>query len=93
MIEWPPGTGLDWHHHGASYARITVVEGVLTNQFRPTEWEPNKPATEYLQTGTISVPRNTEHKIVNKDDRTAVSIHIYTPPLVMDYPEELEIEP
>lgn len=96
MIEWPPGTGLDWHHHGGSYARITVIEGILTNWFKPTEWEPEKGehrinSCEYLSTGTFSVPRNTEHKVMNKERDTAVSIHVYTPPLLMEYPDELEI--
>lgn len=96
MIEWPPGTGLDWHDHGKSYARVTVIEGILTNFFRPTEWEPDKPghqinSVEYLSTGSFTVPRNTEHKVVNNEQDTAVSIHVYTPPLKMEYPEELEI--
>lgn len=91
LIEWPPGTGLDWHDHGNSHARITVIEGILTNYFRPTEWEPDKSGSEYLRMGNFSVPRGVEHKVVNREDDTAVSIHVYSPPLIVEYPETLEI--
>lgn len=91
MIEWPPGTGLDWHDHGSSYAQVYVIEGILTNFFRPTTLEPDKPGHEYLRTGNFTVQRHAEHKVLNRENDTAVSIHVYTPPLKMDYPDELEI--
>ena len=88
LIEWPVGTGLDWHDHGRSKATIQMLEGVLV---------------EYVESGCdvfedrlfIGVNRfmgaGVRHKVVNEGDKTAVSLHTYRPPLTVEYSEDLEI--
>lgn len=88
MIEWPPGTGLDWHDHGGSHAQITVIEGILTNTTK--SYGPEL-SGEYMRGGHFHVFGKTKHKIVNRQKDIALSIHVYTPPLRVVYPVELEL--
>lgn len=89
-IEWPPGTGLDWHDHGKSDAQVYVVEGVLD------EWIKSRYSTGEVRSSfeagmSFRRKRRTKHKVVNNGPVAAVSIHIYRPPLAVEYPEALEI--
>lgn len=94
LIEWPVGTGLDWHHHGDSDAHITVLEGQLT------EWVASKDVKEpsdliassdHWEGSQWHMYHWYQHKIVNNGDVTAVSLHTYRPPLKVLYDEALEI--
>lgn len=93
LIEWPPGTGLDWHDHGKSHATIQILEGSLSEivkyddepLFEP--WENSHRAGAWMHRS----PGET-HKIWNSADRTAVSLHTYRPPLTVVYDEALELE-
>lgn len=98
-IEWPIGTGLDWHHHGDSDAQIIMLEGELVH------WVVNKDvlnpsvfANEFhrdpIPAGCQKFVYNFyQHKVVNEGAVTAVSLHVYRPPLREIYDEALEITP
>lgn len=92
LIEWPPGSGLDWHDHGDSKCRIVMLEGVLTQSIYPT-WCPDQIDTsEFYRDGLHwHVPARTKHKVENLDTVSALSLHVYSPPLTVEYPEALEI--
>lgn len=82
-ITWPPGTGLDWHHHGASEAHIFISSGTLTEWLRYSE----EPYDQKVGTWW-SVPNWQEHKVMNEGTEDVVSIHVYRPPLISDYPDQ-----
>lgn len=84
LITWPPGTGLDWHDHGASEAQIRVLHGELVEQIG------NETFT-HKSGATANRAAHTSHMVVNTSREVAVSLHTYTPPLTVEYGAELEI--
>lgn len=85
-ITWPPGSGLDWHDHGSSDAHIFMSSGTLIEYMEISAVERSQPAGSWWL-----VPRRVQHKIVNESVGSAVSIHVYRPPLNTVYSEDLEI--
>lgn len=104
LIEWPPGTGLDWHDHGDSYATIQVLEGTLTDQREnparynvdgrgtPSEEQIPSEPTRHRAGQLFGVPRRRRHKIWNNGQLTVLSLHTYFPPLTVTYEPELELD-
>lgn len=97
-ITWPPGTGLDWHTHGASRAMVVVIEGELSEWIRtapmPVEMHARGSQAVKLvhQSGTSFFREPyTAHKVVNNGRTPAKSVHTYCPPLSLKYSEDLEI--
>ena len=90
LIEWPPGTGLDWHDHDGSDATIDVLEGILSEQMRAA---PHGPTWErfWLPGKRYSMAASLSHKVLNETPLRAVTLHTYSPPLNVEYPEALEI--
>lgn len=87
LIEWPVGTGLDWHDHGRSSVKIQILEGVLREHI-----ESDSAFSHSLFAGSnYGLGPERRHKIVNEGIRTAVSLHTYRPPLTVEYSEDLEI--
>lgn len=84
-ITWPSGTGLDWHDHGMAHAEIHLLEGVLAEETDVS------PLRVHLGPKRWAVPAGISHKIVNVGMHTAISLHVYTPPLTVEYPDELEL--
>lgn len=92
LIAWPYGTGLDWHDHGTSNAEITVVAGTLTEYTSSFGLNPNDGyAHTPEEVEKWQVPFGVFHKVINHDEETAVSVHIYRPPLTVDYDADLEL--
>lgn len=90
LIEWPSGTGLDWHHHGDSNCEIIVLEGILFEEvrfkYRTEHWSRFWYAGQKYQTEADVL-----HRVTNEQMKKAVTLHMYSPPLTVEYPEALEI--
>ena len=91
LIAWGPGSGIPAHDHAASAAAIEVVHGELV------EWSRARCALDLWSVRTIEpgtravVPPNRVHRVENDAACTAVSVHVYSPPLTaMTYHEELD---
>ena len=78
VIGWPPGTFVGLHDHDDAGAAICVVDGELV-EVRPAragspEWQ--------LRAGqSVTVEPGVVHDVVNRSDRPATSVHVYSPPL------------
>jgi hypothetical protein len=79
VIGWPAGTGLGMHDHDGSSAAVRVVAGVLRERYQ----QPNGLAVRWLAAGDAHVLRSDHvHEVVNVGDVEAISVHVYSPPLV-----------
>ena len=86
VITWPSGTGLDWHGHNGSRASITILTGCLVNQ------NEGEISCAYFPADSFYVNAGVKHKIQNTDiEFSAVSFHVYCPPLHIEYDPELEL--
>lgn len=82
LISWMTEQGTELHDHGASGGAFTVVEGTLTESV----WAPGAGRTVDLvrpQGETVVFGGHYVHDVVNRFERTAVSVHAYSPPLVL----------
>ncbi len=81
LIAWGQESFLAAHDHGQSHAAVHVLRGSLT------EWYRNRPdATTWNVRsihagGSITVPPARIHEVHNPSRDTALSLHVYSPPL------------
>jgi hypothetical protein len=96
LLTWLPGQGTDLHDHGGSAGAFTVLSGSLTEDTVATGPDSSHPYGPSAATG-LSSPRITArelgegagrrfgtrhiHRITNRSDRPAISIHVYGPAL------------
>ncbi len=79
VIAWPAGTGLGMHDHDGSTAAVRIVSGVLRERYRQHAGL----AVRWLEAGDAHVlPADHVHEVVNVGDVEAISVHVYSPPLV-----------
>lgn len=79
VIAWPAGTGLAWHDHDDSSAAVRVVSGMLRERYLDGETV----RVRWLDRGSLHVlSADHRHEVVNVGDVEAVSVHVYSPPLV-----------
>lgn len=92
VITWPPGSGLKQHGHGASAVSILVSDGEL---YEETDTPDEDGETDnYLMPGLLYTRAvGVRHSVRNLSSEGAVSIHTYSPPLTLEYDEDLEIVP
>ncbi len=93
LIGWPPGTGTGWHDHGGSHGAFAAAAGELTEQSLaaqlPTEgWKTLELADGVDRRRSLLPGRGRAfgphhvHQVFNaSEDRHAVSVHAYYPPL------------
>ncbi len=93
IISWPPGTGTGWHDHGGSHGAFATADGELTEQSLaarlPTEgWKTLELADGVDRERLLSAGHGRAfgphhvHQVLNEtQDRHAVSVHAYYPPL------------
>ncbi|WP_225447275.1 cysteine dioxygenase [Streptacidiphilus sp. PB12-B1b] len=93
LIGWPPGSETGWHDHGGSSGAFVTAEGELselslgvpipTDGWRSLELEDGVDRQRSLPAGTgRAFGAHHVHQVVNpSDDRHAVSVHCYYPPL------------
>ena len=78
LLSWLPGQGTDLHDHGGSSGAFVVVSGALTEEtvaggrLRPVRLDPGH--------GRRFGARHV-HRVGNRGDRPAVSVHAYAPAL------------
>ncbi|MBF7149145.1 cysteine dioxygenase [Bacillus toyonensis] len=66
------------HDHGISLGCILIVDGTLQN----ITYENNSERIEEFSEGNIfTVKKDTVHKMYNATDSTAITFHVYSPPL------------
>ena len=79
VIAWPAGTGLAMHDHDGSSAAVRVVSGILRERYVTGDGI----AVRWLDEGSPHVlPGDHRHEVVNVGDVEAISVHVYSPPLV-----------
>ncbi|WFB11533.1 cysteine dioxygenase [Streptomyces sp. LX-29] len=93
LIAWPPGSGTGWHDHGGSHGAFATAAGELTEQSLaaqlPTEgWKTLELADGVDRERRLSGGHGRAfgphhvHQVFNESqDRHAVSVHAYHPPL------------
>src|SRR5689334_9391176 len=78
LLTWLPGQATDLHDHGGSVGAFTVVSGALTEEtvvggaLRPAEL----PSGRGRRFGARHV-----HRVSNRGDEPAISVHAYAPSL------------
>jgi quercetin dioxygenase-like cupin family protein len=78
-IAWPPGTGLGLHDHAGSAAAVRVVSGELRERFV----DGDSLTARWLAPGSVHVlAPDHRHEVVNVGAIEAVSVHVYSPPLL-----------
>ena len=87
LIGWATGQSTELHDHGDSLGAMTVVSGVLAER----RWAPHRGGilVRPLRAGRSQGFRlGHVHDVVNRSSVPAVSVHAYSPPLmVMSYYE------
>jgi predicted metal-dependent enzyme (double-stranded beta helix superfamily) len=81
LIAWAPGGALDLHDHGGSGGAVVVVEGELRERFTDRE-RPGPLCTNRIRAGEpLAIGPDRVHGVWNPGPATAVSVHVYSPPL------------
>ncbi|MGH1565153.1 cysteine dioxygenase [Mumia sp. DW29H23] len=89
LISWTKEQGTELHDHGGSSGVFTVVEGELTEYV----WAGARRGSAGRLVDQVRTDRETVsfgpryvHDVRNHDDRPAVSVHAYSPPIsLMNY--------
>ena len=83
LLTWLPGQGTDLHDHGGSAGAFHVFSGTLTEDtvVAPTGGGPRITARELGEGGGRRFGTRHIHRITNRSNRPAVSIHVYGPAL------------
>ena len=79
LIVWPPGSRAPLHDHGVASALASVLRGELSealqlgsDPFIQRTWRAGV---------TLEIPEGARHEVWNAGERTAYSLHVYTPRL------------
>jgi predicted metal-dependent enzyme (double-stranded beta helix superfamily) len=79
VIVWGPGSSVAPHDHGGSRGAFAVASGALTD--RTTTPTGRTDATVVPPGGVVAIDADTVHGVANTTDISAVSVHVYSPPL------------
>ena len=85
LLCWLPGQSTAIHDHGGSVGISFVLSGSLTEE----RWMPDGDGRPLARAGDCQVTRgaaavemlDTIHRVANRSDEPAVSLHVYSPPL------------
>ncbi|MFB5552702.1 cysteine dioxygenase family protein [Bacillus cereus] len=78
VLKFPSKAKTFVHDHGISVGCILIVNGTLQN----ITYENNSERIEEFTEGNIfTVKKDTVHKMYNATDSTAITFHVYSPPL------------
>ena len=81
LIVWPQATRLDLHDHGDSSGVLHVVSGELLEAFTDRD-QPGPLRVQRLAPGdSVTVGPTRVHDVWNPTAETAVTVHVYSPPL------------
>jgi hypothetical protein len=90
LIGWGVDSGVDFHDHGDSAGAIVVVRGELVEH---TPRAAGGVRTQRLAAGSVrAFEAGHVHDVVNEGTRSAMSTHVYSPPLstMTHFDEELQ---
>lgn len=78
LLSWPACTHNEWHDHGESAGAFQVVSGTLLEQISTR----NRREFRTIKAGEgRSFEQNHVHRFANIGIGTALSVHVYAPPL------------
>jgi predicted metal-dependent enzyme (double-stranded beta helix superfamily) len=81
LIAWRPDSALGMHDHGGSTGAIAIVSGTLAEAYLD-RGQPGLARRRRLHEGAIvRVPANRIHGVRNPGPGSALSVHVYSPPL------------
>lgn len=83
LLTWLPGQGTDWHDHGGSAGAFHVFGGVLTEEtVTITDGRPPRVTSRELGEGAgRRFGSHHVHRMTNRSNLPAVSVHVYGPAL------------
>lgn len=83
LIDWEPGSETPIHDHGKSYGLVNILHGKLTEDtFSFPDLKISHSKSYGPNTIVLELP-GTIHRMKNVGKKSARSLHIYIPPLVM----------
>ncbi len=78
LLSWPPGSSVQPHDHGGSNGAFVVCRGELAE----IRWMASRRRTAWLGAGAVTtVPSDVVHDVISVGASSALSIHVYSPPL------------
>jgi len=84
LVGWLPGQNTPVHHHEGSLCAFKVLRGRLSEeQFDGLEG-PRRGVRELVPGWVQSCGVDDVHRLVNRGDGPAASLHLYTPPLDLE---------
>lgn len=80
ILAWQTAQGTDWHDHGGSAGGYFVAEGTLREFFRHGDCP--APISQLREAGSgMSFGSRHIHDMQHAGEATAVSVHVYSPPI------------
>src|SRR6266568_2469051 len=81
LLAWERGQDTDWHDHGGSSGSFAVAEGSLVEQYRIASGRGLGRRRMLVGEAVAFGPAHV-HDVAHGGDRSATSIHAYSPPLM-----------
>lgn len=88
VLVWNPGRGSAIHDHSKAHCVMKILHGELQEElYKPQIGVPHKYLTHSLARDSVSYIADTiaYHRITNRSETQAVSLHLYTPPYAQLY--------
>ena len=84
VLCWGPFHGSPVHAHGTSVCGVKVIAGAATESCYHTLNDPHPYTTRILAPNDVTVGEGPDvHKVTNNSMESLITLHIYSPPLVM----------
>jgi predicted metal-dependent enzyme (double-stranded beta helix superfamily) len=81
LVAWAASASIDPHDHGGSAGALYVVSGELAESYAEVS-QPRPFRMQVLGAGdAIELPTTRIHGVWNPGPHTAISVHVYSPPL------------
>jgi predicted metal-dependent enzyme (double-stranded beta helix superfamily) len=81
LIAWDVTSRVGAHDHGGSHGAVHVLQGTLTESYRPDPKEPAERVRHITRGTTLAIPEDHVHDVANLGRRRAFSLHVYSPRL------------
>ncbi|KAG7929358.1 hypothetical protein KL925_000100 [Ogataea polymorpha] len=86
LLVWNPGRGSAIHDHAGAHCVMKILSGELTEElFDGESLEPIRTSTHHTNDVTHIEDTIGLHRITNRTDQVAISLHLYTPPYAEVY--------
>jgi predicted metal-dependent enzyme (double-stranded beta helix superfamily) len=80
LMVWGPRSVAESHDHAGSVSVVNVVAGALTESVSDIDGAGTLERT-IIRGATATLPATGSHTLSNRGGRSAVSVHVYSPPL------------